>query len=104
VVEGRKLDREKVKAIADGRVLTGQEAKARGLVDELGNFWVAVEAAKKQAKLTGEPTLVYPSEDGAHLLERLMGGTASAMARSVKAELEQGAAQARQPGAYLLMN
>jgi protease-4 len=104
VVRGRKLDEAKVRAVADGRVLTGQDAKEVGLVDELGNFWVAVEAAKKAAKITGEPTLVYPAEDGARFLEHLMGGAAGAMARSVKSELEHGATEARQPGLYLLAN
>lgn len=102
VVEGRKLDEKAVRAVADGRVITGKDAKALGLVDELGNFYVAVELAKKEAKLTGEPTLVYPPEDGARFLEHLMGGAAGAMARSVKAELEHGATEARQPGLYLL--
>jgi protease-4 len=102
VVEGRKLEEKKVRAVADGRVITGKDAKALGLVDELGNFYVAVELAKKEAKVTGEPTLVYPPEDGARFLEHLMGGAAGAMARSIKAELEHGATEARQPGLYLL--
>ena len=102
VVEGRKLDEAKVRPVADGRVITGREAKALGLVDELGNFYVAVEAAKKAAKLEGEPTLVYPAEDGARFLEHLMGGAAGAVARGVKAELRAGATEARQPGLYFL--
>ncbi len=102
VVEGRKLDEAKVRPVADGRVITGADAKALGLVDELGNFYVAVDLAKKEAKLTGEPVLVYPAEDGARFLEHLMGGAAGAMARAVKAEVAQGAAEAGQPGLYLL--
>jgi protease-4 len=102
VVEGRKLEERKVREVADGRVITGKDAKELGLVDELGNFWVAVELAKQEAKLTGDPTLVYPAQDGAHFLEQLMGGAAGAMARSVRSELEHGATEARQPGLYLL--
>jgi protease-4 len=102
VVAGRGLPAEKVRAVADGRVLTGQDAKSLGLIDELGNFYVAVDLAKAEAKLSGEPTLVYPPEDRAHFLEHLMGGAAGAVARSLKAELERGAAEARQPGLYLL--
>lgn len=102
VVAGRKLDEAKVRPVADGRVITGADAKALGLVDELGNFYVAVELAKKEAKLSGEPVLVYPPQDGARLLEQLMGGAAGAMARGVKAELEHGATEARQPGLYFL--
>ncbi len=38
VAEARKLDKEKVDAIARGRVWSGQDAHARGLVDQLGGF------------------------------------------------------------------
>jgi protease-4 len=102
VVESRKLPEGKVREVADGRVMTGQDAKALGLIDELGNFYAAVELAKKEAHLTGEPTLVYPPEEGAKLFERLMGGTASAVARSVKAEVQREAVEASAPGLYLL--
>ena len=42
-----KLDREKIKALADGRVYTGEQAKANGLVDELGYMDDAISLAKK---------------------------------------------------------
>jgi protease-4 len=102
VVDGRKLPEEKVRAVADGRVITGQDAKALGLIDLLGNFWVAVEAAKAEAKLSGDPQLVYPPEERGHLLERLMGSGASAAARAVTAEVERSVSQAQAPGLYLL--
>jgi protease-4 len=102
VVQGRKLDEAKVRAVADGRVITGQDAKALGLVDALGNFYDAVELAREEAGLSGEPSLVYPPEDGARFLEHLMGGAAGAVARGVKAELGREATRLRQPGLYLL--
>jgi protease-4 len=48
VVAGRKLPEEKVRAIADGRVLTGRQALAAGLVDAIGGeqearAWLAAE-------------------------------------------------------------
>ncbi len=48
VRERRKLNDEQVKAIADGRVVTGRQARALGLVDELGGedearAWLARE-------------------------------------------------------------
>ncbi|SHN49831.1 signal peptide peptidase SppA [Desulfovibrio litoralis] len=43
----RKLAKEKVVAIADGRAITGNEAKKLGLIDELGDFNTAVDLAKK---------------------------------------------------------
>jgi protease-4 len=48
VAEGRKMDREKVKAIGEGRVWTGREALANGLVDELGGLAEAKAYAAKK--------------------------------------------------------
>jgi protease-4 len=47
VVAGRKLSMEKVTAVADGRILTGSQAKQLGLVDELGGLREAIEKAGK---------------------------------------------------------
>jgi len=44
VAEGRGLPKEKVLEIARGRVWTGEDAKARGLVDELGGYPAAMKA------------------------------------------------------------
>ena len=102
VVEGRDLPEADVRAVADGRVITGQDAKELGLVDELGNFYVAVDLAMKEAGQKGEPALVYPPEDGARFFEALMSNGAQAVARAVRAELAAEASEARQPGLYLL--
>lgn len=67
VATGRKLPIEKVREIARGRVWTGADAKARGLVDTLGGFWTAVDAAKKRigAKPGERVTFVeYPRHKG----------------------------------------
>jgi protease-4 len=102
VAEGRKLAVEQVRPVADGRVLTGEEAKERGLVDQLGNFYDAVELAKTEAKLSGEPVLVYPPDDRARFLEQLMGGAAGAVADAVEARLARDASSAQEPGLYFL--
>jgi protease-4 len=102
VAEGRDLEEDEVRKIADGRVLTGAEAKALGLVDELGNFYDAVEAAKAEAKLTGEPNLVYPHDDRARFLEEILGGAAGAVADAVHARIAQDVRAAQQPGLYFL--
>jgi protease-4 len=102
VVEGRKLPEEEIRKIADGRVLTGEEAKERGLVDALGNLYDAVDLAKSQAKLTGEPTLVYPPDDRGRFLEQFMGSAAGAMADAVRARIVREAVAAQEPGIYFL--
>ena len=52
VGEGRKKSRDEVHAIAQGRVWTGEQALANGLVDELGGVNVAAKKAAELAKLT----------------------------------------------------
>ncbi len=52
VAEGRKLKREAVGEIAQGRVWSGQMALKLGLVDELGGLQDAVKAAAKLANVT----------------------------------------------------
>ena len=65
VAEGRKLPKEKVLEIAKGRVWTGEDAKAIGLVDELGGYATALKLAKAAAKIpAGEKVkvAVFPRE------------------------------------------
>lgn len=59
VVEGRKLDKEAVHSVAKGQVWTGADAKEHKLVDELGGFFDAVEAAKTLGNIKEEtPQLI----------------------------------------------
>lgn len=51
VAQSRNMSPEQVDAIAQGHVWTGQDAKARGLVDALGDFDDAVAKAAELAKL-----------------------------------------------------
>lgn len=60
VAEGRGLERSEVLAFAEGRIYSGQQALALKMVDEMGGFEDAVEAAGKLANITGRPKLVYP--------------------------------------------
>ncbi|OGP58888.1 MAG: hypothetical protein A2162_03230 [Deltaproteobacteria bacterium RBG_13_52_11b] len=60
VAEGRKLDRAKVVEIADGRILSGNQAKRIGLVDQIGNLQDAIDTAAKMVGIVGKPYVVYP--------------------------------------------
>jgi protease-4 len=53
VAESRKLKREVVEEIAQGRVWSGAEAKKLGLVDELGGLDAAIAFAAEKAGLSG---------------------------------------------------
>jgi protease-4 len=52
VASGRKKSRDEINSIAQGRVWAGVDARRVGLVDELGSFDDAVQAAARRAKLT----------------------------------------------------
>ncbi len=62
VAEGRKMLPEDVRKIADGRIFTGQQAVAAGLVDELGNLEDAIKTAARLSGIKGEPEVVSKKE------------------------------------------
>lgn len=62
VAEGRKLDPLKVTQIADGRILTGEQAKQLGLVDQIGNLDDAIDATAKLVGIEGKPDILYPKK------------------------------------------
>jgi protease-4 len=51
VATARKTTPEKIDAVAQGRVWTGEQAKERGLVDTIGSYGDALKSAAKRAKL-----------------------------------------------------
>ncbi len=59
VAERRKLSPGAVSQVADGRILTSQEAKAAGLIDGIGYLEDALEAAKKEADLSQARVVMY---------------------------------------------
>lgn len=58
VAEGRGMEPADVRALADGRAYTGRQARKLGLVDALGDFDDAVQAASRMAGGEGEPHTV----------------------------------------------
>jgi protease-4 len=58
--EGRRnLTPEQIRKLADGRIYSGEQAKALGLVDEVGYLDEAIEMAKKEAKLEEARVVAY---------------------------------------------
>ncbi len=51
VAAGRKMEESRVRALADGRVYTGLQAKNLGLVDEIGDYYDALAAAGELGKV-----------------------------------------------------
>jgi len=65
VADGRKSAKEKIDAVAQGRVWTGRQALERGLVDELGGLDRAFRLAKERAKLDvtkDVDLIIYPQK------------------------------------------
>lgn len=60
VAEGRKMTRDEVHEIAQGRVWTGSKAKELGLVDELGGLDAAIAEAQELAGLEKYRITEYP--------------------------------------------
>jgi protease IV len=76
VAKGRRLDREKVAQIADGRIFTGEQAKQLGLVDEMGNLQDTIDMVAKMVGIVGKPNVLYPKKKFS-LWELLVRETAS---------------------------
>jgi protease-4 len=79
VAEGRHMDRDAVHAVAKGQVWTGADAKAKGLVDELGGLATATAAVKRLAKIAPDAEVELeqyprPSNDLRSALSSLVGG------------------------------
>lgn len=76
VAQGRKLEMDKVRKLADGRIYTGKQAKELGLVDELGNMYDAIDAAAQLAGIQGKPEI---KEFGGNPWAALLNGAGSKM-------------------------
>jgi protease-4 len=73
VAEGRNQKADDIKAIADGRVWTGQEALSMHLIDQIGDFQAAVDDTAKSVGIKGEPVLAHQEKERKTLLDLLFG-------------------------------
>ncbi len=84
---GVKITRDELVKLAGGRVWTGRQAKANGLVDELGTLGDAIAYAKKEAGLAGKKDvelLMLPRP--VSMLDKLMDGDLKLPFSSLAAE------------------
>jgi protease-4 len=75
VAEARKISKEKIWAIADGRILSGEQAKKLGLLDSLGNLEDAISVAATLGGIKGEPSVVYAKKSKFSVLQYLLGSS-----------------------------
>lgn len=73
IAQGRNLSPEKVLEIADGRIMTGRQALAVGLVDKLGGLETAIDLAAELSGMT-DPNVVYPVKPSPKLIDYFMQG------------------------------
>ncbi|MGA2689398.1 MAG: signal peptide peptidase SppA [Candidatus Korobacteraceae bacterium] len=73
VAVGRKMKDDQVRALANGKVWTGEEALPLKLVDQIGDFRAAIDDTAKSVGIKGEPTLVHPEKDRKSVLDLLFG-------------------------------
>jgi protease-4 len=112
VAAGRGLDRGAVEELAQGRVWSGAQAEARGLVDRLGGLEAALAAVRDALELAeGAPLTVEVRPEPASPLEQLAGwigvhavaeGPAAAALRRLEPMLARAAPLLRPPGEGIL--
>lgn len=88
VARGRHKDVDEVRALADGRVYTGRQAKELGLVDHLGDFHDAVLLAGEMAGIAGEPVVVEIGQK--NLWQNLFAGVKGIQLQGLGWELLKG--------------
>jgi protease IV len=62
VATSRRISKEDLRKIADGRLFTGRQARKLGLVDDLGDMASAVRLAGQLSGIQGTPDVVYPGK------------------------------------------
>jgi protease-4 len=90
VAEGRKMTVADVVPLADGRVFTGRQALAVGLVDELGNLQDAILSVAKMAGIEGEPRVVYPPREKPGVFQYLIQESATQLRRGLQEQSATG--------------
>ena len=83
VSSSRKIPRDAVLKLADGRVFSGAAAKKLKLLDEIGGLSEAVEYAKKASKCESACVAEYPQRDAVRDLLDMVSEGGSPFAKSV---------------------
>ena len=75
VARGRNMPAARVRTLADGRIYSGTQAVASGLVDRLGGLESAIRLAWQNAKQVGEPRVVRVRPHRLPWIFQLLGST-----------------------------
>lgn len=86
VAEGRKLPENEVRAIADGRIFSGEQALAIKLIDRLGTLQDALLEAGRLGGISGEPDVVKPPKKKPFFLDILVEESAGKFSSLMRKE------------------
>nr|WP_319541210.1 signal peptide peptidase SppA [uncultured Pseudodesulfovibrio sp.] len=73
VAAARTMDRARVAAVADGRAVSGRQALALGLIDQLGSMSQAVDKLKELCGIEGEAVLVQGPVEDVPFIREILG-------------------------------
>jgi len=94
VATARKIPKETLRPLADGRILTGKQALEHHLVDELGNLEDALDGAAKLAGASGEPVPVFQKKPRGSMIGEILRG---AVQGAVEGAAPRGSIEVRDP-------
>lgn len=89
VADGRHAKADDIRAIADGKVWTGEQALPLKLVDQIADFEGAVKDTARAVNISGEPSLEWPPKEKRPSLRDLLFGDLSDYLPSREKLLEQ---------------
>jgi len=89
VADGRHAKADDIRAIADGKVWTGEQALPLKLIDQIADFEGAVKDTARSVNISGEPSLVWPPKEKRPSLRDLLFGDLSDYLPSREKLLEQ---------------
>jgi protease-4 len=87
IVDGRNMSEAAVRELADGRVYSGRQALANGLIDELGDLDDAIAKAADLGGISGEPRIIEYTR--VPTFQELLLGFSTTLNRSQSDEVNQ---------------
>ena len=84
IVQDRKINKEDLKKIADGRVFSGRQEQSLNLIDALGDRSYAVRLAGNLSGIKGTPELVYPKKQEISFWDYILQSTARFLTGAIK--------------------
>jgi protease-4 len=90
VASGRKMDEGRVREIADGRILTGNQAKSLGLIDHLGGLDLALGRVRALAESPRASLVRYQRAFGLGDLFASLGAGRNSISQELVSELRPG--------------